>query len=136
MSDLLGISTSSQYYSKDTSLCYVMPDGVTVPMRGLASDDSAFFGYQIKGYCSGTPSYCDTQQSITNDYFNVFLSNSLNTFSLYLPLNQYDETKQTVLSGNVYANQMREGTNTFNVVNSIEETVYVDRIQLLDGKSR
>jgi hypothetical protein len=51
-------------------------------------------------------------------------------------LNQYDETEQTVLSGDVYANQMREGTNNFNVVNSIEETVYVDRIQLLDGKSR
>jgi len=37
-----------------------------------------------------------------------------------LPLNQYDETKQTVLSGNVYANQMREGKAGFNVTGSIE----------------
>jgi hypothetical protein len=56
--------------------------------------------------------------------------------TLYLPLNQYDETKQTVFSGNIYANQMREGITGFSVTNSIEETIFVDRIQLLDGKSR
>ena len=120
MQYFLGISSESTFSKMDTSLCYVIPDGITVPMKGRATEDQSFFGYRIKGYCSGTPSYCESIQSTTNDQLKYFLEDTSNIMTLYLPLNQYDESKQTVFSGNIYANQMREGIAGFSVTNSIE----------------
>jgi hypothetical protein len=39
MQYFLGISSESTFSKMDTSLCYVIPDGITVPMKGRATED-------------------------------------------------------------------------------------------------
>jgi hypothetical protein len=72
-------------------------------------------------------------QAATNASLLSFLNTASNSFTLYTPVNQYTPSINSVYSGQVFANNLREGVNNFNTLTAIEETLYVDRIQLLDS---
>jgi hypothetical protein len=104
-------------------------------MGGYNTTNEAYFGFRIAGACSGTASYCSSVQSATDASFLSFINNAQCTFTLYTPINQYSPSKNTVYTGQVYANPLREGTLSFSTNTSIEETLFLDQIQLLDSYS-
>lgn len=102
-------------------------------MGGYNTPQEAYFGFRIVGYCSGTSSFCNDIQATTNTNLLSFLNAGSNTFTLYTQINQYSESKNSIYSGQVYPHNLREGINTFRASTAIEETLYLDRIQLLDS---
>lgn len=131
--DFLGISPDSTYYNLDTSTCFTLPENLTVPMGGYNTPQEAYFGFRLTGYCSGTNAYCNSTLSTTNSNFLSFLNNGANTFTLYTPVNQYSSSLNSIYTGSVFAHNLREGTSNFATSQSVEETLYLDRIQLLDS---
>jgi len=55
--------------------------------------------------------------------------------TLYLPINQYNETTKNVTSAGFYRQPFRKGTSSFNAQGAIQETIYIDQMRLLDGYS-
>jgi hypothetical protein len=96
-----------------------MPDNVKIPMGGYNTDQEAFFGFRITGYCSGTNAYCAGVQSSTNAALFSFMNSASYTPTLYTPINQYSSTANSVLTGQVYAHVLREGSSNFNMNMSI-----------------
>lgn len=116
---LLGITPDSIFSTIETANCFVMPDNVKIPMGGYNTDSEAFFGFRITGYCSGTNSYCAGIQSSTNAALFSFMNSASYTPTLYTPINQYSSTANSVLTGQVYAHVLREGTSNFKMNMSI-----------------
>lgn len=115
----LGASSDSQYYNLDTTSCFVIPENTAIPMGGYNTPNEAFFGFRISGYCVGTNEYCLSQQNTTNQNLLSFMNSASNSFVLYTQVNQYNPTVNSVLTGQLYAQTLREGTNNFNTAMAI-----------------
>lgn len=89
-------------------------------MGGYNTDQEAFFGFRITGYCTGTNAYCSGIQSTTNANLISFMNTASYTPTLYMPINQYSSTANSVLTGRVYAHVLREGTGGFSMNSAIE----------------
>jgi hypothetical protein len=61
--------------------------------------------------------------------------NFINTYSftLYLPVNAYNPSRNSIFTGGVYPQLIREGSNSYFTVNAVQDTLYLDQIRLLDN---
>lgn len=115
----LGITSDSQYYNIDTSLCFIFPDGTPILMSGYNNTSEAYFGFRIRVYCTGTAQYCNSTSATNNANLLSFLNLGQDSFTFYSPINQYSPSQNTVLTGQMYAHALREGVNGFNTNTSI-----------------
>lgn len=77
--------------------------------------------------------FCNSTAAADNAKFFSFINLGQGSFTLYSPINQYSPSLNTVYSGQMFAHALREGKTSFSTNSSIEETLYLDRIQLLDS---
>jgi hypothetical protein len=70
-----------------------MKDGETIQFGGYNTENEAYLGFRINGFCSGTTSYCNSISNTTSRNFLSFLngSGSLYNMSILFQANQYDD---------------------------------------------
>jgi hypothetical protein len=108
-----------------TASCYKMPNNVQVKL-----DQYSYFGYKITPLCTGTVSYCNTTQNVTNANFVTAMNNAI--LLTILPGSRFNDSSMT-LGSDLYNFPYQTADYIYYNSNLVlEETVEVEKIVLVD----